>query len=104
MQADLQTKLQAMLWDLPESQRKNTIQELLSDPVSLFHQQEQLLIKALNTLSWYDLINLVGKENIGMFLSDSAIQKLFPAQRRSHYIHARRLLSKYTVPASGQNT
>jgi hypothetical protein len=102
MQIELQNKLKAMLWDMPESRRMKIADEILSDPVERFRNDDQLFIKALNSLKWYELNRLVGKHNLLMLLTDSTIQKLFPVQRRIYYINARRLLSKYTVPASGQ--
>ena len=100
----LQSKLQAMLWDIPEAKRQEIANAILSNPVSTFQQDDQLLIKALNSLKWYELIKLVGKQNLLSLLTDSTIQKLFPTQRRTYYTNARRLLSKYTVPTSGQGS
>lgn len=100
MQVDLPIKLKAMLWDMPETERMKIVSEILSDPVDLFRNNDQILIKALNSLKWYELIRLVGKQNLLLLLNDSTIQKLFPVQRRTYYTNARRLLSKYTVPAS----
>jgi hypothetical protein len=103
MQVGLHTKLKAMLWDIPENRRSELSDEILTDPVHVFQRDEQLLIKALNSLKWYELTKLVGKQNLLVLLTDSTIQKLFPVQRRTYYINARRLLSKYAIPASGQS-
>ena len=100
----LQSKLQAMLWDIPETKRQELANIIISNPVDTFLQDNQLFIKALNSLNWYELIKLVGKQNLLYLLTDSTIQKLFPAQRRTYYTNARRLLSKYSVPTSGQDT
>ncbi len=100
MQVDLNIKLKAMLWDIPEPRRLEIVNKILSNPVEIFHNEDQLFIKALNSLKWYELIKLVGKHNLLTLLTDTTIQKLFPVQRRTHYKNARRLLSKYTVPTS----
>lgn len=100
----LQSKLQAMLWDIPEAKRQEIASNILSNPVGAFQQDDQLFIKALNSLKWYELIKLVGQQNLLSLLTDSTIQKLFPTQRRTYYTNARRLLSKYTVPSSGQGS
>lgn len=100
MQVDLHTKLKAMLWDMPENQRMKIVDEILAKPVEVFQNDDQIFIKALNSLKWYELTRLVGKQNLLLLLTDSTIQKLFPVQRRTYYINARRLLSKYAVPAS----
>jgi hypothetical protein len=101
MQAELHIKLRAMLWDMPENQRMKIVSEIQSDPVETFRNNDQIFIKALNSLKWYELTRLVGKQNLILLLTDTTIQKLFPLQRRTYYTNARRLLSKYTVSASG---
>ena len=100
MQVDLHIKLTAMLWDIPEPRRLEIVNKILSNPAETFQNEDQLFIKALNSLKWYELIKLVGKQNLLTLLTDTTIQKLFPVQRRTHYTNARRLLSKYTVPTS----
>jgi hypothetical protein len=95
MQVGLQTKLKAMLWDIPENKRLEITNKILSNPVESFRSDDQIFIKALNSLRWYDLIRLVCKQNLVGLLTDSTIQKLFPVQRRTYYTNARRLLSKY---------
>lgn len=100
MQVDLHTKLKAMLWDMPENQRLKIANEIQYQPVETFQNDDQIFIKALNSLKWYELTRLVGKQNLLRLLTDTTIQKLFPVQRRTFYTNARRLLSKYAVPPS----
>lgn len=101
MQVDLHIKLKAMLWDIPEDQRLKMVKDMLSKPVETFQNNDQVFIRALNSLKWYELTKLVGKQNLMLLLTDATIQKLFPVQRRTYYTNARRLLSKYTLPTSG---
>ena len=89
-----------MLWDIPESHRTEITQRILDHPVETFRHDDQLFIKALGSLKWYELTRLVGKQNLLALLTDSTIQKLYPPQRRTYYTNARRLLSKYAVPSS----
>ena len=102
MEIGLQTKLKAMLWDIPENKRLEITNKILSNPVESFQSDDQVFIKALNSLKWYELVRLVGIQNLAGLLNDTTIQKLFPVQRRTYYTNARRLLSKYFVPSSGQ--
>jgi hypothetical protein len=104
MQAGLHTKLNAMLWDIPLGKRSEISEKILTDPVHVFQRDEELFIKALNSLKWYELIKLVKKQNLPDLLTDSIIKKLYPLSRRTFYTNARRLLSKYSLPASGQDT
>ena len=101
MQVGLQMKLKAMLWDIPENQRLEITNNILSNPVKTFHDNDELFIKALNSLKCYELTKLLGKQNLHSLLTDSIIRKLYPVQRRTYYTNARRLLSKYAVSASG---
>ena len=80
MKVGLDTKLKTMLWDIPESSRSEVSTEILTDPVKVFQRDEQLFIKALNSLKWYDLTRLIGNRNLFLLLTDSTIQKLFPLQ------------------------
>jgi len=101
MKVDLHTKLQAMLWDIPVGRRSKLAEKILADPVYVFRQDEQLFIKALNTLNWYELTKLIPRQDLLSLLTDSTIRKLFPPQRRTYYTNARRLLSKYCISSAG---
>jgi len=100
----MQSKLKAMLWDIPENKRVEITDKILADPFHVFQNDEQLFLKALNSFKWYELTRLVSYQNLITLLSDSTINKLFPVQRRRYYTNARTLLSKYIVPVSGQST
>lgn len=92
-----------MLWDVPVNQRPDIVEKLRSNPAETFRNDEPLFVKALNSLSWYELIKLIGWQKMPDLLTDSAINKLFPAKRRNYYYLARRLLSKYSLPSSGNH-
>jgi hypothetical protein len=94
-----QNKLQGMFWDLSPAAKKKAVENIVKDPVAAFHD-EQILLKALNSLCWYELIQLTGSENLYQLLDDKIIGKLFPQGRRTYYTHAKRLLSKYTLSGS----
>ena len=98
---DLQTKIEAMLWDRPVSMRTELANKILADPLNAFREDERLFIEALNSLRWYELTRLITKQELHSILTDSIIRKLFPVQRRYYYTNARRLLSKYFISPSG---
>jgi len=50
MQVVLQTKLRAMLWDIPENRRLEMINKILSNPAETFQNDDLLFINALNSL------------------------------------------------------
>lgn len=104
MKAGLNAKINAMLWDIPKTRRTEITQRILQNPVETFGHNDQLFIKALGSLNWYELTRLIDKQNLLALLTDSTIQKLYPSQRQKYYNNARRLLSKYTVSTSEQST
>ena len=50
MKIDLDTKLQAMLWDIPKAMRSELAKRIPTDPVNVFLKDEQLFIKHLTAL------------------------------------------------------
>jgi hypothetical protein len=95
MDKSLEIKLKGMLWDLPSDKSKKLLELILQNPQKAF-QDQQLLIRGLNSLNWYDLIHLLGYNNLLQLLSESVISKLYPRQRQIYYKNAKELLSKYT--------
>jgi hypothetical protein len=100
MDKSLEIKLKGMLLDLPLEKRETLIKQILINPDKAF-RDEQLLIRGLNSLNWYDLIQLFGYNKLLNVLSESTINKLYPLQRQIYYKNAKRLLSKYTISPAG---
>jgi hypothetical protein len=90
-----------LLWDKPPAERKKFAKILENDPVLVFEKHDDLFLKALNTLSWYELIELFGTKRLEQMLTADIINRIFPAKRREYYKNARRLLSKFTLSAAG---
>ena len=95
---DLADKL---LWDLPINERHKLAKLLRDNPVKVLEENESLFIKALNSLTWYELIELFGPIQLDELLTDSVINKVFPQKRRKYYQNARRLLSKKPLSTPG---
>lgn len=101
MKLTFEEKISAMFWDLPSSARKKAVESVINDPLQAF-KDDSILIKALNTLSWYELMQLAGgPENLARLLEDRIIRKLFPESRRKYYRDGKRLLSKYIISTAG---
>ena len=100
MNKDLATSIQAMFWDMPIEKRKDAIRSILENPKQIV-RDERMLTRALGSLSWYELVSLLGCDELQRALSDQALSRLFPPQRRKYYTHARHLLSKYALPSAG---
>jgi len=89
-----------LLWDVPPGKRGALAEALQEDPAGVLEENEALFVKALNSLTWYELISLFGPEKLDKLLTDNAINKVFPAKRRKYYKNARRLLSEYALSSS----
>jgi len=96
----MEIKLKGMLWDLPPAKSEKLLRQIMANPHKAF-QDEQLFIRALNSLNWYDLIQLLGHTVLIQLLSENAISKLYPHQRQVYYRNAKRLLSKYSLSSAG---
>jgi len=99
MKQIVENKLYGMFWDLSPEAKKIAVEKINMDPVSSF-LNEQVFLRALNTLSWYELIQLLGPDNLIKLLNDTTIDRLFPETRRNYYKNAKKLLSKYIVSPS----
>lgn len=96
----LEIKLKGMLWDLPSDKRDEIFRILVNDPLKAF-KDEDILIRVLSTLTWYEMTELAGSERLYGLLSEKVINRLFPSGRRKFYRDAKRLLSKYTLSPAG---
>jgi hypothetical protein len=77
------------------------VENVINDPLRAFND-DGILLKALNTLSWYELMQLAGgPENLTRLLDDRIIKKLYPESRRIYYRDGKRLLSKYIISTAG---
>lgn len=90
-----------LLWDLPVEKRAGIQKKLNKKPAEVFRTDQYLFVKALNSLTWYELIKALGARELQNLLTDDVLKKVFPPQRRNYYKNARRLLSKYSLSAAG---
>lgn len=86
-----------LLWDIPLQQRDKLKAAIQQNPAEVIRNDEKLLVKTLSSISWYELLNLFGPEELHEILTDQRIAKLFPTEKRNYYKNARRLLSEYTL-------
>jgi hypothetical protein len=100
MTSSFENKLKGMFWDMSPSFRNEIVGKILRDPADAL-RDEQVLIRVLSTLNWYELIHLTGSDGLLKLLDDTTINRLFPEGRRNFYINAKKLLSKYTLSTSG---
>lgn len=89
--------IKKLLWDLPVSQREAEMKQIQKNPANYFKNNPQYIVKVLNSLTWYELIDLFGPKTLDEMLADQYVDRIFPKKRREYYKHARRLLSAYTL-------
>jgi hypothetical protein len=100
MSLSIENKLQGMFWDMHPDVRQENVKKIINNPIDAFHD-EQLFLKVLNTLGWYEIIQITGSDHLIELLNDATISRIFPEGRRRYYSNAKRLLSKYTLSPSG---
>ena len=96
MNKALEIKLKGMLWDFPVKKREKLFEQIVQDPYKAF-KDEEVLIRGLNSLNWYDLIGILGSDNLLLLLSESVISKLYPRQRRLFYTNAKELFDALEI-------
>jgi hypothetical protein len=89
-----------LLWDVPPHRREKLARVLDEQPGKALKENNALFVKALNSISWYELLSLFDPEELNKMLTDETLEKIFPPQRRNYYQNARRLLSKYTLSSA----
>ncbi len=70
------------------------------DRIGTFNK-EKIIIRALERLSWYDLLELFGKEELGKNLTEDIIKKLRFKEMQDKYEFARKILQGETVSYTG---
>lgn len=66
-----------------------------------YFSKEKIFIRLLETLSWYDLVSLLGIEYLRNHLNDNILLKLRNPELRIRYDNARKILHGETLSASG---
>lgn len=62
---------------------------------------QRVFIRMLERLSWYDLLDLLGMEALGILLSPGTIAKIRHRDMREKYEYVRKVLQGETVSLSG---
>jgi len=70
-------------------------------PPSGWLTRESVLVRMLERLVWYDLINLFGLEQIANFLTPDLVARIHVPELRDKYDYLRKLLHGEPVPVSG---
>jgi hypothetical protein len=64
------------------------------------YSRENLFVKILKGLSWYNVIQLMPAENVKKMLTDEVIEKLWPESVKKQYKYVRKRLQE-TLPDPG---
>lgn len=90
---ELQGILKKVVWDY-NIDTKDLMAIFNGEAKNLALDQTQLFAKLLNTYSWHQLIKWFGFERACSFLSDEAIQMIYPASYRKTLLHAKEILRR----------
>ncbi|MEJ5350700.1 MAG: hypothetical protein WHS65_03815 [Melioribacteraceae bacterium] len=64
-----------------------------------------LIIKRMfERLTWYELIDILGMDNIQKLLTDDLIKRIYPKELRDKYERIRRILRKEIISDAGWNS
>ena len=96
---NLKEKVNSMLWDYPLDKRVQIIEQIFNNSKVAFENKE-LALRAINSLTWYELLEILSIQEIYELLDDRLLNSLFPKSRKNFYLDAKRLLSKYCLSVS----
>jgi hypothetical protein len=84
--------LQKLFWDYNFTGEE--LQSLLEGTISRVGHLDTcgLYVRMLSSLTWYDVLNLVGREHLEDLLSDAVVNRIFSKDLRRKYGVARRIL------------
>ena len=100
MNTSIENKILMMFWDLTPEAKEEALSKLVKDPICAF-QDKHLWIKVLSTLTWYEIVQWIGTDDLNRLLNEDIIRSLYPEGKRKYYTHAKRLLSKYFISPAG---
>ncbi len=93
--------LQKIVWDY-QIDPQELYAVLESRRQRIFHfDEEKILLRMLERLAWYDILEIVGLEKIEQRLTRELIGKLRNADLRDKYERVRKILQGEPLPVSG---
>jgi len=93
--------LKPIIWDYDiDSELLYEVLECKRDRIGTFNK-EKIIIRTLERLSWYELLELLGKEEPGKNLTEDIIQKLRFKEMQDKYEFTRKILQEEAVSYTG---
>lgn len=101
MTEEIKNILKKIVWDYEISPKD--IYLCLKDKIEKagFYDKTALIIKMLENLSWYEIIEVIGFEEIKRYLTKENVNKIYPKGLRDKYAILRKLLYRETISSSG---
>jgi hypothetical protein len=84
---NLKEKVNSMLWDYPLDKRVQIIEQIFNNSKVAFENKE-LALRAINSLTWYELLEILSIQEIYELLDDRILNRLFPKSRKNFYLDA----------------
>ena len=94
-------KIKSVYWDYKIDPAEIYLTIIGENTAKGFFSKEKILIRLIERLSWYELIDLVGKEYLTKNLNKTIIEKIRNHQIRNKYESVRKILQGDAVSPAG---
>jgi len=98
---EINKKIKSAFWDYDIDPEETYLIALGKKKGDNFFSKEKILIRLIERLSWYEIVDLFGKEFLTKNLSPSIISKIKNPDIRNRYEFIRRVLQGETLSYSG---
>jgi hypothetical protein len=98
---EINKKIKSAFWDYNIDPENIYMIALGKKEGTIFFTREKILIRLLERLSWYEIIDLFGKEFLKRNLSSSVVSKIRNQEIRNRYEFIRKILQGETISYSG---
>jgi len=98
---EINKKMKAAFWDYAVDPYNIFLIALGKKMGNRFFSKEKILVRLIERLSWYEIIDLFGKEFLAKNLNPSIISKIRNPEIRNKYEFIRRVLQEETLSYSG---
>jgi len=98
---EIKNKIKSAYWDYDIDPEKLYLIAIEEEGSEVFFTKEKILLRLIERLSWYELIDIFGKEYLSRNLNKALIEKIRNPQIRNKYESIRKILCGETVSPAG---
>ena len=101
LRKEIINKIKSVYWDYNVDPAEIYLTVMGRSNAKGFFTKEKILLRLIERLSWYELIDLVGKEYLTKNLNKTIIEKIRNPQIRNKYESIRKILQGEAVSTAG---